>query len=340
MNLVGALSRAVPFGALKRGRALLEGAEFRLRLLRRGAPPLPRAITVDPGNVCNLRCPLCPTGAGRLDYERGFMTLEIFRAVLERFPKLRAVGLFNWGEPLLHPQILAFIRLAKRRGLYAAVHSNFSLRKPAPFFCELVDSGLDQLTLSIDGATPEGYARYRVGGDFGLAMENLRSLLRAQSRRGSRSPRVIWKFLVHRGNERELPEARRRAAALGVEFLESPIGLGDDLPDLRWDEAFCDRARRWLPDRRVAVPPSPRRGPCPQLFETLVVQPDGKVSPCCYATSRTSVFGDLKRESAEAIWRGPAYRYSRGLFTGRAYSGPRIETVCARCGNFTKCAEA
>src|SRR6266850_2163795 len=143
----------------------------------------PRSITIDPLARCNLRCPLCPTGRGHnTSAGKGILTLSLYCKILDQLPKLRTLLLFNWGEPLLHPQIEEIIAIAHRRGIGVHAHSNLSIKKDDAFFERLIDAGLTSLWVSIDGASEETYSRYRVGGDFGLAIANVDRLARIKRR--------------------------------------------------------------------------------------------------------------------------------------------------------------
>ena len=47
-----------------------------------GYPP---RVSIETGNVCNLRCPLCPTGQRAPDVKRGFMTFDNFKKIIDEF---------------------------------------------------------------------------------------------------------------------------------------------------------------------------------------------------------------------------------------------------------------
>jgi MoaA/NifB/PqqE/SkfB family radical SAM enzyme len=312
-----------------------------------GRPRSPRSITIDPLARCNLRCPLCPTGRGHsTSAGKGILSLQLYVKILDQLPKLRTLYLFNWGEPLLHPQIDEIIAIAARRGISVHVHSNLSIKKDEAFFERLIDTGLDSLWVSLDGASEETYSRYRVGGDFGLALANLALLARIKRRLRSKTPRLVWKFIVNRHNAHEVDAARRMARELGVEFTTAAIGLADDLVDYTIGESLDERRREWLPDEPSARAPGYRRegarnpiyeGRCTQLFESPVISPAGDVMPCCYATHPGNAFGNLERTSFDEIWGNAAYRYSRGLFVRplsvRATSDVR-KNLCTGCPNF------
>ena len=314
-----------------------------------GRPRSPRSITIDPLARCNLSCPLCPTGRGHnTSAGNGILSLSLYSRILNQLPKLRTLLLFNWGEPLLHPQIEEIIAIAHRRGIRVHAHSHLSLKKDDAFFERLIDAGLTSLWVSIDGASDETYARYRVGGDFGLAIANLERLVKARHRLASRTPRIVWKFIVHRHNEHEVEQARRMARELGVEFTTAAIGLADDLVDYSIGESIEERRREWLPDSPAARAPAYRgdatptrtpiyEGRCTHLFESPVITPAGDVMPCSYATHPGNSFGNLERSSFGEVWNNAAYRYSRSLFVRPLSADARSsvrKNVCTGCSNF------
>jgi MoaA/NifB/PqqE/SkfB family radical SAM enzyme len=134
-------------------------------------PRLPKAAVIDPINICNLDCPLC--ASKNQNYEKGKMTFDTFKMVLDKIPSLRLVILFNWGEPLLHHEIFNIIKESVSRNIYTITHTNFSLKQKAEFFEKLVLSGLHQLVISADGASKETYEKYRVKGNFNWVIDNI-----------------------------------------------------------------------------------------------------------------------------------------------------------------------
>ena len=303
-------------------------------------PRLPRAMTLDPINVCNLECPLC--ASKDQDYKKGKMSLDTFKMILSKIPSVRVIVLFNWGEPLLYHETLNMVRESVSRDIYTVVHTNFSFKQDDGFFEELVNSGLHQLVISADGASQETYEKYRVKGNLERVFENIILTVAARKRLKKRDPKIVWKFIVNRFNEHEIGRAKMLAKELGVEILFDKMGLGDDLPDMKFAESLEDRKKKWLPENQKFVLNYYKNGnglpindkPCNQLFTSPVVNPDGKVVPCCWVTSEENVWGDLNKESFEDIWYNDNYIYSRSLFGKKAYGGNDFRTVCTDCKIF------
>jgi MoaA/NifB/PqqE/SkfB family radical SAM enzyme len=83
----------------------------------------------------------------------------------------------------------------------------------------LIESGLDSLIFSIDGTNPSSYSRYRKGGDFDKAIENLRATARLKRELGQQKPILAWRYLLFRWNDsnEEVEEAMRMAKEIGVD---------------------------------------------------------------------------------------------------------------------------
>jgi MoaA/NifB/PqqE/SkfB family radical SAM enzyme len=66
----------------------------------------PASLTICPGNVCNLNCVLCPTGQNDGGREKGLLSLELFKKIMDECgPYLWEVDLYNWGEPFLNRKL-------------------------------------------------------------------------------------------------------------------------------------------------------------------------------------------------------------------------------------------
>lgn len=306
-------------------------------------PKLPFSAVIDPTNVCNLDCPLC---ASRLQhYSKGYMTHETFDLILKKIPSLRIVVFFNWGEPFLNPRIFEFFRKAVDKNIYTITHSNFSLERDDSFFENIIKSGLHQLVLSIDGFTQKNYEQYRIKGNIELILSNMKRLVAVKKKLKSRDPKIVWKFIVNRFNENEIGMAKDFCKKHGIEFVTDRIGLGDDIPDFQFGPSVTERRNKWLPKNTDYILPVYKNeksykypyidAPCGQLFSSIVVNHDAKITPCCWVTNKDNTFGDLKEQSFEEIWHNEKYKHSRGLFLENPFE-KKIETVCTSCEIFNR----
>ena len=299
----------------------------------------PYVYTVDTGNVCNLRCPLCPTGYRGLERRQSLMRLADFEKVIEKIrPFAVEVIMHNWGEPFLNPDIIAMIRHARASRIGTTISSNLNLvNRDEQFLEEVVHSGLDHLTVSIDGTTQSVYEVYRKGGNLEHVLANLLYLLRYRDRVGSRTPKVEWQFLVMKHNQHQVDDARRLAHEMGVDRVRfTPAGLPfNELTNVllanQWISDLPDY-RGYAPDKMV------ERGylydeSCFYLYRAMTVNPEGGVAPCCVLYHSKFDFGNLVESSLEDVWNSAHYRASRALFSGKPYDGG-FQTACHECPLF------
>ena len=128
---------------------------------------LPR-IFFEPTVLCNLDCfkAVCCADSGILKTRtRKTFPFEEFQQLMDQVGKdLIRLDFFNYGDPFVHPQAAEMIRYIKER--YRQVYlytSTNGLMLNDEKIKKLVQSGMDEITFSVDGADQETYARYRHG---------------------------------------------------------------------------------------------------------------------------------------------------------------------------------
>ena len=306
---------------------------YRLGLLR--VPGRPRILMVEPTNECNLRCPLCPTGAGTLKRPKGQMSFEVYRDLLAELDgALERLMLYNYGEPFLHPRILDMVALAHQAEIHTRISTNGLVFIRARCADDLIASGLSYLRVSVDGATPETYATYRVGGQLELVLEGIRLLQRRKAELARSRPVVELQFIAMRHNEHELPAIRQMAQEMGTLLRIKTVGLGDIN---RQPTLVQSERQRWLPEQdtlrrytecdgrlELAHARRPRRR-CDHPWHRLVVNWDGQVTPCCYDRDGAYEFGNAA-EGMAMVWNGERLRAFR-----KATRSPSPPMICRRC---------
>ncbi len=302
--------------------------EFRLRRTTlRGHPYI---IIVDPLNVCNLRCPLCPTGTGELDRKQQRMEWDTFTRTIDAVaPYAYEVNLHNWGESLLHPRIFDMIAYVNSKNIATNMSTNFN-RASDEKIDSLIKSGLEYLILSIDGITQETYAKYRVRGNVRKVLENVEKLIARRRELGSRTPFIEWQFILFEHNAHELESARQMAQELGVDrFRVIPPGIpfAAKEPENLKDKWFLKDDKGRVEAFQGDVPTS-----CFYLYRSMTTNPDGGIAPCCIVYGDKNDFGDFKTDSLEDVWNNKKYQSARALFKE---GGRGIEpTICDGCHIF------
>jgi MoaA/NifB/PqqE/SkfB family radical SAM enzyme len=195
------------------------------------APPdVLRKVYVEPTTACNLACRTCVRHAW--EETEGFMAWQTFAAVVDGLVEMAAdaeggdtpasaaptVAFMGLGEPLLHERFVDMVRLAKGRGLRAEVTTN-ALLLDAPMASALAAAGLDQLVVSIDGASAESFGRVRSGASLERVIENVQRLHDWERPNQASRVRIGVEFVALRSTIGELPKLNRVAAQLGASFI-------------------------------------------------------------------------------------------------------------------------
>jgi len=180
----------------------------------------PSKLFVEVTTRCNLACPMCVKQSWGAGAAEGSLTPDLYERLRPAFPRLDALILNGIGEPLIHPQLVGFIRKAKESmpaGSWVGFQSNGVLldRDRAR---SLVEAGLDRICISVDSVDPASYRTVRSGGEFGDVERAFAALLAARERDAGSRLRVGIEFVVMRDNVRQLPGVLRWAARHGVTF--------------------------------------------------------------------------------------------------------------------------
>jgi radical SAM protein with 4Fe4S-binding SPASM domain len=286
----------------------------------------PETGMIEPTNLCNLACPTCPTGTGKIK-PLPQLTFDRFTHVLGGLtPRLRNLALWNYGEPLLNKELPAMIAHAKQAGVGVVKVSSNVHFLDGERGSALLRSGLDVLILSVDGASQATYETFRQDGDFAHVARSVAWLCAEKKRLALTRPRIELQFIAMRHNEHELPEMRRLAQAWGVDALRVKTVGADD-----------DETRRLVPASRLlsryaadGETPNVRHAFCTMAWDHTVVNVDGSVTPCCYLRpdmGEAFVMGNVFEAPFAAIWRGEKYR----AFRAQMLDGRGAMPVCNKC---------
>ncbi|MFI7599924.1 radical SAM protein [Actinoplanes sp. NPDC049681] len=328
-------------------------------------PPLPRHLQLEITSACNLRCLMCLVRyRPPVNKLAGAMRPELFHRVVAEVPELRRLTLQGLGEPLLSPYLPEMISTAVERGITVGFNTNATLLT-ARRAAELVESRVDWLHVSLDGAHASAYERIRDGADFETVVRNLAGLVAAKRAAGSATPWIRVVFVAMRDTIGELPDLVRLLGDIGVDELHvqnlshsfsdtDPAGRYEDIRRFTADQALWtgadeERARQVFAAAsevarerglkvRLPTPGAPADGPgtnrrgCSWPWEAAYVTSAGVLQPCCMVMGDDRVsLGNLAEQTFPEIWRGPAYRDFR-----RRLAGDEPPEVCRGCSLYQR----
>lgn len=186
--------------------------------------PRPRALFLESYAGCNLECP----GCNREGIEGSRTTLSLdfdaYTRVIDALsPDLRYMEFHLGGENYMHKRASEMVRYCRDKNPDCLILSSTN----GHFFHDdarcaaVLDSGVDCLVLSIDGARQESYERYRRNGRLARVLDGVRRLARMRAERGLSRPLLVWRYILFSWNDsaEEMDEARRLAKEVGADHL-------------------------------------------------------------------------------------------------------------------------
>lgn len=199
-----------------------------------------RQLLIEPTAQCNLDCPtVCGQSYPRrrqpaFQRTTRFMPLDLFRTIIEGidFP-LERICLYNYGEPLLHPDLFTMCRLLRKQcpSTPIILSTNGTRLAEAEIRAGLLHSDIDELVVSVDGASQSTYEAYRRGGKLASILDGMRLLRSERNASGLSRPRIVWRYILFSWNdsEEELELARQLAHDCGVDQFCFHLS---DIPEL------------------------------------------------------------------------------------------------------------
>ncbi|MCF7792366.1 MAG: SPASM domain-containing protein [Candidatus Cloacimonetes bacterium] len=263
-----------------------------------GFPPI---IMIEPTNVCNLKCPLCPTGNDTLKRQKGFMSFDVFKKIIDEVHKKSLmVVLWNQGEPYLNIEFNKMVKYASDHDLFTLVSTNGNLDIDGE---DIVNSGLDSMIISLDGTNQKTYNKYRVNGKLENVLNNVKKIVTARKKLRRNNPILRWQFLVMKHNEHELDEIKRMAAALEVDNLELKSIQIYSKEDVHNFLPKNPKYRRYKVKGEDFELKYGIKNQCRRIWTNAVVNWNGDVAICCFDKEGEFKIGNVKDEKLEKLWK-------------------------------------
>jgi radical SAM protein with 4Fe4S-binding SPASM domain len=294
---------------------------------------LPISISIEPTTSCNLRCPECPSGLRSFTRPTGMLQRDLYKNIIDQLAStLNYLTFYFQGEPFLNNDFLEMVNYASMKKIYTATSTNAHYLKD-DVAKRTVKSGLDRIIISIDGTTQDTYQSYRVGGSLEKVIEGTENILKWKKQLKSKTPHVIFQFLVVGPNEHQIPEVYALAKKLGVDQVVLKTAQIYDyengsplIPNQEKYARYRDNG-----DGTYSLK-NKLDNHCWKMWHSCVITWDGKVVPCCFDKDAHFVLGDLTKNSFEEIWFSAKYNQFRStLLRDRS----EIE-ICKNCTEGTK----
>ncbi|PWR72857.1 radical SAM/SPASM domain-containing protein [Methanospirillum lacunae] len=258
----------------------------------------PNILNIEPTNRCNLRCVYCP----RMKAKKGIgdMSWELYTKIINeaaRYDPLIMLNFHKDGESFLHPRFLDMIRYAKEKKVAKTIHLNTNaLCWNKETIEEILDSGLDDITVSIDAARSETYSKHKGFNRLGEVENNVKLFLKIRNQRGLDKPFLRVKMM-------EFDEIQPGEIEEFYNKWENIADLVQITGVHNWSGA--------IPDLKVTDESSDVRYPCLIMWYSLVVCWNGEVTVCSVDWDTEINVGDANSQSLHEIWNGSKIKDAR-----------------------------
>jgi radical SAM protein with 4Fe4S-binding SPASM domain len=289
----------------------------------------PVSISFEPTTSCNLRCPECPSGLRAFTRPTGMLENSFFKKTIDEIHKELLYLIFYFqGEPYLNPDFLSMVKYASEKKIYTATSTNAHYLTDE-VARQTVESGLDRLIISIDGATQEVYQQYRVGGNLDKVLEGTRNIMKWKKELKSRTPFVFFQFLVVKPNEHQVEEIKRLAKEVGVDDVRFKTAqVYDYASDPNRLIPTIDKYSRYKKNEDGSYSAKNKlANRCWKLQHANVITWNGLVVPCCFDKDATHQLGNLATQSFKEIWHNDNYKQ----FRNEIKRGRKNIDICANC---------
>lgn len=290
----------------------------------------PIELNLEPSGNCNLCCPGCPRGRGRIK-RSGNLAYKVFESVMSQIGEMLCnVFISGFGEPLCNNDTPRMIALATQQGVSTVMNSNGVLL--AKHVEALLEAQLTLINVALDGATTDSYHLYNSEAQFEAVIRGVERLRQRKDQLGLQYPIIEGQFLIREDSLSEINRLEEWAKGIGVEqvkfkrpYLSMPgeqdrlavESVIEYLQLLGLDNVKSTEKLQWTP------------ADCALPWENILLSCTGQIGICCYDPHLRL---ELK-ESGEPfnivdLWNGEKIRKVR-----RWLSAQETESInpCSRC---------
>lgn len=291
----------------------------------------PLRVLIDPCDICNFRCKFC--FQSKKDFQGCKMTMDVFDIALKQLMEfenpINVVHMYGLGEPLLNENLPVFISKLKKNRVAreVAITSNGSMLT-RDLSKELIASGLDRLSISLNGIKEEHFKRIAgVNVNFEKMYEEIKFFYSIRN-----NCHLHVKINGDDFNEEEKEEFvdlfKDCTDSLNIDHVVN-VWPGLEMTKTK-DVRMYDYGLSDLKNIEQG-----RKTVCPLMFYELLIHSDGSVSPCSVDYGfKNENLGNIMEKSIKDIWEGEQLSEIRR----QALLGENINYfVCREC-QYTECA--
>lgn len=292
------------------------------RLIIKG---MPWSYSIEPTNICNLKCKECVSGLGMIKRRRGNLKMEDFKKAADQIaPWAVNCFLYFQGEPFINQDFTEMIKYADSKGIFIATSTNghfidYDTAK------KISISGLDKIIVSLDGYNQESYSAYRVNGNYERVIQSIKHLAQAKKDLNRKNPVIEVQTIVNKINEKHLTKIKQTAKEAGADIFALKTMQIEIEKDFNTFKTNIDKYSRYDANNKLKH----KIGFCNRILNSAVITIDLDVLPCCYDKDAELKLGNLRNTDLKTVLTSDC---SIKLYKKIEFQRPKRPAMCSNCG--------
>lgn len=320
---------------------------------------LPIKLDIENLSRCNFRCVMCQVSEWPKGQRARDLDFHEFTHIIDENIGLVEIKLQGMGEPTLaRDDLFKMIRYARERHIWVRTVTNGSLLHLNENSKKMLESGVNEIQISIDGADKKTFESIRVGSKFERVVENVTNLNKLSQTMGLKVSKM-W-TVVQDKNLSQLQDIVRMAHQMHFSSMVFSLDISD-WGNTNWTEknksksvtklfdieyanelyslganlginvAFWNISEKYDVLRPDAL--------CEWPFERSYISSDSRVVPCCMVAdpdtfelaADSSPLNNKQEWSFVEIWNSKQYQnFRKSHLSGDFEKLPKICQSCYR----------
>lgn len=287
----------------------------------------PNLAIIETTNTCNLNCPTCTTPRHILGRPPRIMTMEEFKKNIDQIKNYTHIAfLYNTNEPLMSPHLAEMIKYCDKQNMYTLISTNAALLDEEKTN-EILNAGLDEILLCLDGMSKESYNPFRLGADFEAVKNNIKYFCSEKHKRGLARPYLELQFILTKLNQHEVGLIREFAKEIGADRLRiKSCAIGEYAYSKEKQKELSEKFLPTLDEYKNKVLYEKKedgeivmkrnRGSkweCKLAKTQLCILADNRLAVCCYDIKGQYICGDLNSQTMKEIVKSDRYKKIRKM---------------------------
>ncbi len=283
---------------------------FYFKFIRNKVNKMELYLTIEPNNICNLRCVMCPYK--RMKRKKETIPMSLFKRLIDEAAELKVkdVHLTQYNEPFTDKDIFERLAYIRKKGMTSWFYSNGTILDKK-IREKILKDPPDMIRFSVDGSNKKTFESIRVGARYEKVLADIESLFKERNELKQKLPVIEVFFTVLEKNKKEYKE-----------FLKI------------WKDK-CDFASLYPADSRESgdfvnidykkLKPYPCFNP-----KRVLVLSNGKVVLCCVDIDGEVILGDMRKQSLKEMFNSEKFKE---IFNSQMKRKCDIE-MCKNCSKF------